>query len=155
MKIRILFIPVVLALAVTSFSCSDYSCTKATLIFGLTGFSDTEADTIVIRRFEKNDNITVKDSFLIDHISFTRNNDTLKMGAFPSTAILETDFNYELFFPETGKLIRITDIQEEQLEKKRGLFNTRKVGCENRITSYKKDGQISTSIEYNLTYISR
>jgi hypothetical protein len=155
MKIRNLFIPLILTLTVASFSCSDYSCTKASLIFGLTGFSDTEADTIIIRRFEKNDNINVKDSFLIDHISFNRNNDTLKMGAFPSTATLESDFNYELFFPETGKLIRITDIQEEQLEKKRGLFNSSKVGCENRITSYKKDGQISTSIEYNLTYIPR
>ncbi len=81
--------------------------------------------------------------------------DTLRMGAFPSTATLESNFNYELFFPETGKLIRISDIQEEQLEKKNGLFNTDKVGCENRLTSYKKDGELIAVNEFNHTYISR
>lgn len=153
LKIGIILFTLVSCITLTS--CSTYSCSKATLVFNLVGFSDTEADTIIIRRFEKNNSITAKDSFLVDHISFQRNRDTLRMGAFPSTATLESNFNYELFFPETGKLIRISDIHEEQSEKKTGLFNTDKVGCENRLLSYKKDGQLIPVNEFNYTYISR
>jgi len=135
-------------------SCSDFPCGRATLKFGLIGFSDTEADTIVIKRFSKTNSALI-DSIVTDHIGYQRNNDTLKMVALPSDALLESEYNYEIFFPENNILIRITEIAEEQLYlKKKGLFSTTKEGCLNRITSYQKDGQ-TVPVVSNETYFSK
>jgi len=134
-------------------SCGEYPCSKAELQFGLVGFSDAESDTIVLRRFEKHGgNSVLKDTFLLTNIWFRRNLDTLKMVGFPGYALLQSDYNYEIFFPAVPKLITITDIQEEQLYiERRG-----KVGCTNRIISYRLDGQVTTNIvPYNITYFTR
>jgi len=134
-------------------ACSDYPCTKADLQFGLVDFSDSESDTIIIRRFAKGNLVTLKDTIAIYNINFTRNNDTLKMVAFPGTALLQSDHDYEIFFPETGKLIRVTEISEEQRHlKKKGIFSTTKEGCMNQITSYMQDGQIKPVSGFNLAY---
>ncbi|WP_276501352.1 hypothetical protein [Terrimonas pollutisoli] len=143
-------------ITILSASCSDFPCAKASLQFGLVGFSDTEADTIIIKKFAKSNPAILEDSMMIDHIGFKRTNDTLKMVAFPSTALLESTSDYELFFPQTGKLVRVTGIEEEQLyHKRKGLFSTTKEGCENHITAYRLDGEIKTVPEFNLTYFTR
>lgn len=142
-----------LAILSVAISCGDYACSKAEMQFGLVGFSDAESDTILLRRFEKNGgNSVLKDTFLLTSIWFQRNLDTLKMVGFPGTALLQSNYNYEIFFPATAKLITITDIQEEQLYiKPRG-----KVGCTNRIISYSLDGRTTTNIvPYNLTYFTK
>jgi hypothetical protein len=148
------FFPISLtALIVLIASCGEYACSKADLQFGLVGFSDPESDTIILRRFEKNGSSSVlKDTFLLTNIMFKRDLDTLKMVAFPGTALLQSDYNYEIFFPAATKLITITDIKEEQLYiKPRG-----KVGCVNRIISYTVDGRTTTNIvPYNVTYFTR
>ncbi|MBL7744764.1 MAG: hypothetical protein JNN00_14930 [Chitinophagaceae bacterium] len=123
------------------FSCSEYPCSKAEIPFGLIGFSDTESDTIILRRYYKGNNPALKDSFLITDIVFERMHDSLKMVASPGTAILESQYDYDLFFPETGTLLYISAIQEEQLYMKRN----RKVGCLNRISSFKINDQLSTN----------
>ena len=134
-------------------ACSDYPCTKADLQFGLVDFSDSESDTIIIRKFEKGNFNSLQDSFFISQINFSRNNDTLEMVAFPGTALLQSDHDYEIFFPETGKLIRVTEISEEQRYlKKKGIFSTTKEGCVNQITSYMQDGRIKTVSGFNQAY---
>lgn len=141
------------ALIVVAASCGEYACSKAELQFGLVGFSDTESDTIILRRFEKNGaNSALKDTFLLTDIRFKRNLDTLRMVAFTGNALLQSDYNYEIFFPAAFKLITITDIKEEQLYiKPRG-----KVGCINRIISYALDGRTTTNIvPFNVTYFTR
>ena len=100
--------------------------------------------------------VTVKNTFSIYNINFTRNNDTLEMVAFPATALLQSDHDYEIFFPETGKLIRVTEISEEQRYlKKKGIFSTTKEGCVNQITSFMQDGQINTVSGFNLAYFTQ
>ena len=137
-------------------ACSDYPCTKADLQFGLVDFSDSESDTIIIRKFVKGNFSSLQDSFSISHINFARSNDTLEMVAFPGTALLQSDYDYEIFFPETGKLIRVTEISEEQRYlKKKGIFSTTKEGCVNQITSYMQDGQIKTVSGFNQAYFVR
>jgi hypothetical protein len=146
--------PTLLAiLTVMAASCGEYACSKAEMQFGLVGFSDAESDTIILRRFEKNGGRSVlKDTFLLTNIWFQRNLDTLKMVGFPGSALLQSDYNYEIFFPAASKLITIIDIKEEQLYiKPRG-----KVGCTNRIISYALDGRTTTNIvPYNVTYFTK
>lgn len=133
-------------------SCDDYPCTKAELQFGLVGFSDTESDTIILRRFTNGTSSTLKDTFLFANISFQRSLDTLKMVGFPGSALLQSDNNYEIFFPATAELISVTDIVEEQLYMKpRG-----NVYCINSIISYTLNGQITTNIvPFNITYFTK
>ena len=134
-------------------ACSDYPCSKADLQFCLVDFSDSESDTIIIRRFVKGNFSSLLDSFSISHINYARSNDTLEMVAFPGTALLQSDYDYEIYFPETGKLISVTEISEEQRYlKKKGIFSTTKEGCVNQITSYMQDGQIKTVSEFNQAY---
>jgi hypothetical protein len=104
------FFPKSLAiLTVIIASCGEYACSKAEMQFGLVGFSDAESDTIILRRFEKNGSSSVlKDSFLLTNIWFQRNLDTLKMVGFPGSALLQSNYNYEIFFPAASKLITVT-----------------------------------------------
>lgn len=153
--VKVFAITLLLGVSVIVISCSDYTCSKASLQFGLVGFSDSEADTIVVKSYTKNSS-TLVDSIPIYHINFNRASDTLKMAAFPGTALLESKFDYEIFFPEANKTIRVTEIEEEQLYlKKKGLFSTTKEGCENHIMAYRLNGQIKNVPQFNLTYFPR
>lgn len=145
-------IPILLALIIVNASCSDYPCTKADLRFGLVGFSDTEADTIIIRRFEKQGSGSVlKDTFLFSNI-FYRSQDTLSMGGVPSTASLQPEYNYEIKIPGAARLMTITNIIEEQ----RFIKPSGKVGCINNIKGYTLNGQVYNNIEpFNTTYLSK
>ena len=149
----ILFLTIVFVLAITA---CEKQCIKANLRFGLVGFSDSEADTILIKRFAKNDVTTARDSFLIENIGFQRNNDSLTMVSFPGEATLESDYNYEIFFPETGELITISNIQEDKETMTKGLFNCTKEACINSITSCSVNGQFTNSIVHpDLIYLKK
>ena len=127
-------------------------CFKADLHFALVGFSDAEADTIIMKRFTKGNNPVLQDSLLLSPIRYQRYGDTLQMTAYPGELNLDIDYNYELYFPGSPKVLMISDITEEQLRMKRN----HKVGCGNRITGYKLDGQPTTNFdEYNTTYFRR
>jgi hypothetical protein len=150
MKSKLAFLSLIVLLAMCS---REIDCFKADLHFGLIGFSDTESDTIILKRFTKNANNPVMvDSFPLSPIRYQRNQDTLNMVAYPGELDLDMDYNYELSFPGTTKVIRITDITEEQLHMKKNGD----VGCGNRVTSYKLDGQVITNIpSFNMTYFTR
>ena len=138
-------------------SCKECPCSKAELKFDLVGFSDTEADSIVIRQFDRNGNFNTKrDSFLIDHAGFIRFVDTLKMVAFPGNALLESRFDYEIFFPASNSLYRITEINEQMSTQRcGGLFGVEKVGCINPINSFKLNGNLLIPHFPNDFYISK
>jgi hypothetical protein len=126
-------------------SCSrDCPCLKGNLYFGLINFNENEADTIIIRRFGKNSNFSVPiDTIPLYNLSFTRFTDTLYLSYFPETAQLNSNHDYELFFPGVPKLIRISEINEIVSEQKcNGPLAREKVDCVNEITSYKINGQL-------------
>ena len=152
MKI-ILFLSIVLVLSITS---CEKQCIKANLRFGLVGFSDSEADTIILRRYIKNNPSNAQDTFLFKHIEFSRSNDTLDMDGIPLNSYLESNYNYEVFFPETGKVLTISDIQEDKETMTKGLFNCSKEACVNSITGYTVNGQFSNSIiNQELIYLNK
>jgi hypothetical protein len=139
----ILFLTLVFILSVTA---CEKECIVPELYFNLIGFSDTEADTIVLRRFEKNNSSTPIDTFAFDQIGFNRSNDTLEIASIPGNFSLRPEYNYEIYFPEGGRLIRVTDITEEKRSSNKGLFNCNKEQCLNGITGYTVDGQFSNAI---------
>ncbi|HUR67538.1 MAG TPA: hypothetical protein VMZ03_14390 [Chitinophagaceae bacterium] len=124
--------------------CGDYPCAKASLNYRLIGFSDAESDTIILRRLSKN-SVIIKDSFVFDPsngIAFERFGDTLVMVAYPGNALMESDHDYQLFFPGAARTIHVTEIIEKlSYGKNPGPFNSKKNGCLNEITSCKVDGQ--------------
>ena len=139
------FICFITFLAVIISACGEYPCAKTELRYSLIGFTDAESGTIILRRFTKNTSL-LKDTFFFDEgnpLRFSRINDTLRMAAISSTALLESSYDYQLFFPQAGKLFAITEIQEEQLyQKNTNIFNTKKVGCINKIISARLNGQL-------------
>jgi hypothetical protein len=149
----ILFLTLILFLSVTS---CEKQCINAILRFGLVGFSDTEADTIILRRFTKNSSSNPPDTFLLKQIQFSRRNDTLDMTGIPIESQFESNYNYELFFPEAGKLFTISDIRENKETMTKGLFNCTKEACINTITGYTVNGQFSNSIIHSeLIYLKK
>ena len=133
-------------------SCSEYACTSGELRIGLKGFSDTEADTIIVRRFFRN-TAQLKDTFLVDHIGFRRNLDTLEIVATPGIIFPTTEFDYEFYFPEAGKLFKLTNITEEQRYIKKKIGS--KVGCVNNIKSYMLDGLQINTTGFSKTYLKK
>jgi len=139
-------------------ACGDYPCTKAELNYRLIGFSDAESDTIILRRLQKN-SLTVQDSFVFDPsnpIRFVRFGDTLFMVAYTSDALMQSDHDYQLYFPGAARTVHITDIMEKQsYGKNPGPFNSKKVGCVNEITSCKMDGQSAILFFPNGIYLNK
>ena len=139
-------------------SCGESPCAKGDLRYCLIGFSDAESDTIILRRFPKN-SLAIKDSFVFNQanpIRFARLTDTLIMVIYTSDVLLQSDYNYQIFFPGAGRVFDIGDIKEEQSYTKSGLFNTSKVGCINQITSCKVDGRSVSTINFpNTIYLKK
>lgn len=132
-----LFIISLLAFTSLLISCSDHPCSKADLSYRLIGFSDADADTIILRRFEKN-SLVVKDSFIFDPanaIRFARFGDTLNMVAYPGNALMASDHDYQVFFPGAARTISVTAITEDQ-----SYGHYKKTQCVNEIKSVKVDG---------------
>jgi len=136
-------------------SCTKTPCINATLEFGLISFSDTESDSIILRRFEKGSNFrSLTDTFLLD-IQFTRTNDTLNIASTRSIGLLTSRFDYEIYLPVAAKLFRVTSIVEEYREIKHAFWNNVKVGCINEITSLTVDNANYLLPEYNYFYLKK
>jgi hypothetical protein len=149
----IIFFTLMLVLSVTS---CESECAIANLRFSLVGFSDSEADTIILRRFLKNNSSTPMDTFAFKQIMFNRNNDTLEMAGIPVDSYFESNYNYEIFFPEGGKLFTISDIVEDKKTRNKSLFSCTKEYCSNAITGYTVNGQFSNSIiGWDLIYLKK
>ena len=153
-KIFIICLPVLL---LSFFSCKECPCAPGELRFDLIGFSDAEADTFIIRKFEANGTFNVKqDTALIDHVGTVRFHDTLMLVAYPGTASLGRGIDYEIFFPASNSLYRITEIDERMSTQRcGGLFGTDKVGCVNTIRSLKLNGTIVDPYPFNEFYIRK
>ena len=135
------------------FSCRNTcACTGN---FGLTpslvSFSPGDRDTLVIKEFTKGSGYSsLLDSILIDsgNSVYHTHNDTTDIF---SSAVLLPKYDYELFFPSSNLLIKITDIDEPQVE---GNCPS-KTQCIDPVNSYKINGSLITkSNPYdNLIYI--
>lgn len=135
-------------------SCYTYPCTAGELRFGLIGFTDADADTIIIRRFAKNSS-QQKDSFFINDNVYTRYADTLKIVASTSAVVLSPEYDYHIYFPGPDKLLKISNITEEQRSIRKIISGT-KEGCINRITGYTiNDVHMNIISGYDRTYFRK
>jgi len=152
-----IYILSLIVLSVALHSCKECPCIKAQLKFDLIGFSDSEADTIILRRFDLNGNFNLlKDSFLLHNNRYTRFNDTLKLVAYTGDALLESNYNYEIFFPATGNLYRIFEINEAiAYQNCGGIFATDKVVCGNEIKSCNVNGVVTPVYFFHTIYIHK
>ncbi len=139
-------ITLVLTLFIIIFSsCKNtYQCVEATPVLMFVSFSDTTTDSIIIRKYIKNDmfNSPVDTTTLTkNNSSYEWTNDTLQVhrlndgGDYP----LDIHYDYEVDMPLANKLFKISNITQQQTEINEGLSMDKR-GCVNPITSYTLNG---------------
>jgi hypothetical protein len=144
----IAYIPAFILLLLTG--CKEYPCSKAELRFRLIGFTDSEADTIKLRRFAKNNPVPL-DSFVFNAnnpVRFNRFGDTLIPVAYSSDLLMQSNYDYQLYLPEATRVFGITDINEIQSSNHKSIFNPTKEGCVNQIMRLEVDGQPVNTIQF-------
>lgn len=144
--------------AITSFStlsCTNTDCISDELRFSLIGFTDIEADSILVRKFIKGGNFNMPvDTAYLD-MGFQRSNDTLKVVNRVVNMQITTGFDYEMYFPTAMKTYRLTDIYEEKAEQKKSIFRNTKEQCINPILSLKVNNNIVIHPHFNLFYLHK
>jgi hypothetical protein len=123
------------------------------LQLGLVEFNSADIDTIIVRKFERGDNFTK----LIDTLQWDQSNvifysraDTLQMGEFIESMLLQSKFDYQVYFPAAARTFHITEINEPQMD---GNCLAR-VKCENSIVSCKLD-KGTTAINDGILYLTK
>ena len=129
------------------FSSCEYPCGRASDFIALVGFTRSESDTIIVRRFTKSTNFSIqKDSLLIDSTiaNLQRNGDTVIVlrGWGDSYATITSDYDYEIFLPGANLTYTLSDIKEPLQYGRRGGG---KVYCVNSISAYKLNGELVTA----------
>ncbi len=142
-------------LTLTQAGCGSSPCAVASLDYGLIGFSDIESQNIVLRKFQKGSDFSVKIDTVVVQADFKRKNDTLEISSIVYDGLLFSRYDYEVYFPNASSLYRVTNIVEEQREMKHSIFNPKKDGCINSITQLTINGQVITPIRYNRLYIEK
>jgi hypothetical protein len=124
-------------------SCGRYPCGNASSFIGLINFTESESDTIIIRRFIKGADFTaLQDSMVITQFNahLQRQHDTLLiLFPFDGNEIITSHYDFEIVLPGINRVYKLTDITEDiRYGSKAGA----KVYCINPITSYKLDGEL-------------
>jgi hypothetical protein len=120
----------------------------------LVGFTQQEADTIILKKYEKGKGFAVHiDSLVIDGnvTHFTRNNDTLKIASTISSTNLLSKFDYLIRIPSTNSVFYITEVNEPRQE---GRKSTNKAICMNSIQSCKING-VLTQVSFDNLYLKK
>lgn len=156
-RYHLIFIPVFILVLLAS--CGQYPCAKGELRYHLIDFSDADADTIILRRFPKNSTI-LADSFVFNEtnpIRFVRvSSDTLVMPFYITTGLLQSNYDYQLYFPGAARVISITSIQEEQTYGTRSGFINTSAGCTNIIKGCTVDGILVSAVVFpNAIYLRK
>jgi hypothetical protein len=135
-------------------SCGTYPCAKATLRYHLIGFSEAACDTVIIRKFTKHTTTLIDSVGLYNAIIYERTGDTLKGISYLSNANLESNYDYQLFFPGANKTITISNIQENQTTVGGWSQGCNKTMCINPITRCNVDDHI-VQVNFNLIYLRK
>jgi len=129
-------------------SCGSYYCGDAEgLRITPVGFSSTEIEAIIVRRFIKGTGFNkFADSLQLDksNTGFEFSNDTATMYSLNPDNLLKSRYDYEIYFPAVNRLVKIADINEPHQKMKGSLFSTEKTYCVNAILSFTQDGHVIT-----------
>lgn len=140
-------------------SCKEYPCSQAIGNISITGFSMSETDTVIVRKYSKSTNfITPLDTFVLDSLnsSFLRKANVLEIYgsiSYGNDYGLLSKYDYEIYLPKANRLFQISEITEEQQTRKAG-FSMEKTGCINPIKSFKVNGLLNVSGYYSSYLIS-
>jgi hypothetical protein len=138
--------------------CShEFTCDDREINTTLIGFTMTDVETLIFRRFKADDNFqTLVDSFtLIRNFRgyFTSSNDTILVASYDQQYRIIAGFDWQIHLPAKNKTISLSQIATEKRTSRcnTGLFNMGKVGCNcvNRIFSAKQDGVTVTFANSN------
>ena len=138
-------------------SCVKGHCGKATFTLGLIAFSNSESDTIILKRFIKSTNFsTEKDSIFIDTLNtqFLKYSDTtiVYYHSPEGLQLLSDEYDYEIYFPKLNNFYRLTDITYTYQYQPSG----EKISCYGKLDSYKIDGQLKNpSFNYDFILIHK
>lgn len=125
--------------------CRTEDCITGYLNIATINFSRQESDTFILRRYNVNTNFNL----LVDTLLLARNVNTFYTDKGLDTSFviinesnplrLTTGYDYELFFPATNTLRKISAISETKNQQKICATSNGK-RCYNDIISYKVDG---------------
>jgi len=134
--------------------CYEVDCEQENINFGLVSFTQSEADTIVFRKYQAKSNFQIlEDTMQIANINVLTpviRNDTILFWTSNSRTTnikfqLSAGNDYEIFIPAANKLARITDIVEQKTKIKHCDISDGNKICYNPLISFRVDGQLKTS----------
>ena len=134
-------------------SCTrEYDCTDPPLQPAFIGFSTSEIDTLILKKFKANDNYQhIIDSFIVKHGysgQFETSHDTTIVFVTDGKNGIKVDYDWQIFIPSISKTVLVSSIESENKTGKcgSGIFSMDKQGCycTNEIYSAKIDNQIIT-----------
>jgi hypothetical protein len=136
-----------LFLTILNFSCKEYPCDTATMNINIHGFSKSDIDSVIIRKYAKSTNFsTLIQSTSIDSLeasySWVGVGDYLNIVPdFGNEYGLRSEFDYEIYIPRQNRIFKITEIVEEPKTGKETI-SMEKSRCMNNTKSYKVDGRL-------------
>ena len=145
-----LFVCLALLASVINSCGKEYDCANPQLIPALIGFTPSEIDTLILRKYKSNDNFqTLVDSFrIINGLNgqYQSSNDTTYVYLKNEKNGIYTGFDWILFIPATNRVVTIADIVSEKKTGicGSGIFSMDKFGCTctNQVFSAKRDNQL-------------
>jgi len=137
-------------LVCTLYGCQTVTCISSNLTFELIGFSEAEADTLIVRRYIKGDGFTVLKDASLSSVNYIKKNDTLIVSFVKGGYYFDSRSDYQVYLPGAGKQYSITEINEEVVERKYIFFVAAKPSSCNT-KSLKINGQI-VALKNNIFY---
>ena len=144
MTIKIISKIIFLAILITSCT-KEYDCSDTQVSPAFIGYSISDIDTLVTRKFKMGDNFqTLLDTLIIINGGrgyFLTSNDTTIAGF----SNIMAGFDWQLYIPAKNKTVSITNIESEKRKGKRGygIFSMDPgTDCINNIFSAKVDNQV-------------
>ncbi len=149
MKIKILIVSLSVVFGLVSCS-KEYDCTDFQIVPAFIGFSSSDIDTFVLRKYKPNDNYqNLVDTFKVIYGyngQYYTSNDTTSVFVSDGKNGIKAGFDWLLFIPAKNRTILISEIVSEKKTGQcgSGIFSMDKFGCTctNKVFSVKKDNQI-------------
>ena len=127
-------------------------CVEGTAILNFVSFTDAETDSIVLRKYVKDNGFnSLIDSVIIskNNSIYQKSNDTLHiLTSMQGEYNLDIHYDYEVYMPYTNKLFRISNIVVEQTEMNGDLTYFDKNICLDPMRSYTLNGQTINTDSY-------
>jgi hypothetical protein len=143
------FTPAIILVIILLTSCTkEYDCVDTQISPAFVGYSSSDIDTFVIRKFKISDNFqTLLDTSVITRSlsgHYETSNDTTIVSISISPNPIKADFDWQLYIPAKNKTVLISNIVSEKRKGKRGfgIFSMDPGSdCINNIFSAKIDNQ--------------